>query len=90
MKNYLESGIHLRLLKTLNTALEFIMKFRNLNNAKPFLTKSNTFYFLPLEIVEHAYENRNANNLLISKRKGVGVEHDRTHRASTVSTVKEC
>ena len=50
------------------------MKFRNLNNPKPFLTNSNTFYFLPLEIVEHAYENRNADYLLISKRKGVGVE----------------
>ena len=45
------------------------MKFRNLNNPK-----SNTFCFLPLEIVEHAYENRNADYLLISKRKGVGVE----------------
>ena len=72
--NYLENGIHLRILRTLNTALEFIMKFRNPNNPKPFLTNSNTFYFLPLEIVEHAYENRKADYLLISKRKGVGVE----------------
>ena len=73
-KNYLQKGIHLRLLRTLNTALEFIMKFRNLNSPKPFLTNSNTFYFLPLEIAEHAYESRNADNLLISKRKGVRVE----------------
>ena len=68
-KNYLENGIHLRILRTLNTALEFIMIFRNLNNPK-----SNTLCFLPLEIVEHAYENRNADYLLISKRKGVWVE----------------
>ena len=73
-KTYLENGIHLRILRTLNTGLAFIMKFRNLNNPRPFLTNSNTFYFLPLEIVEHAYENRNADYLLISKRKGVGVE----------------
>ena len=73
-KNYLENGIHLRLLRTLNTDLEFSMKIRNLNNPKPFLISSNTFYFLPLEIVEHAYENRKADYLLISKRKGVGVE----------------
>ena len=50
------------------------MKIRNLNSPKPFLTNSNTFYFLPLEIVEHAYENRKADYLLISKRRGVGVE----------------
>ena len=73
-KNYLENGIHLRILRTLNTVLEFIMKFRKLNNPKPFLTNWNTLYFLSLEIVEHAYENRNADYLLISKRKGVGVE----------------
>ena len=59
----------MRISRTLNAALAFIMKFRNLNNPK-----SNTFCFLPLEIVEHAYENRNADYLLISKRKGVGVE----------------
>ena len=68
-KNYLENGIHLRILRTLNTALEFIMIFRNLNNPK-----SNTLCFLLLEIMEHAYENRNADDLLISKRKGVWVE----------------
>ena len=73
-KNYLENGIHLRLLRTLNTALEFIMKIRNLNSPKPVLTNSNTFYFLPLEIVEHAYENRKADYLLISNPKRVGVE----------------
>ena len=39
-KNYLENGIHLRILRTLNTALEFIIKVRNLNNPKPFLTNS--------------------------------------------------
>ena len=39
-KNYLENGIHLRILRTLNTALEFIITFRNLNNPKPFLTNS--------------------------------------------------
>ena len=39
-KNYLENGIHLRILLTLNTALEFIIKFRNLNNPKPFLSNS--------------------------------------------------
>ena len=50
------------------------MKIRNLNSPKPFLTNSNTFNFLPLEIVEHADENRKADYLLISKRRGVGVE----------------
>ena len=44
-RNYLENGIHLRLLRTRNTALEFIMKFRNLNSPKPFLTNLNTFIF---------------------------------------------
>ena len=39
-KNYLENGIDLRILRTLNTALEFIITFRNLNNPKPFLTNS--------------------------------------------------
>ena len=39
-KNYLENGIHLRILRTLNTALELIIKVRNLNNPKPFLTNS--------------------------------------------------
>ena len=39
-KNYLENGIHLRILRTLNTALEFIIKVSNLNNPKPFLTNS--------------------------------------------------
>ena len=39
-KNYLGNGIHLRILRTLNTALEFIIKVRNLNNPKPFLTNS--------------------------------------------------
>ena len=39
-KNYLENGIHLRILRTLNTVLEFIIKVRNLNNPKPFLTNS--------------------------------------------------
>ena len=64
----------MRLVRTLNTALEFIMKIRNLNSPKPFLTNSNTFYFFPLEIIEHVYENRKGDYLLISKRKGVGVE----------------
>ena len=64
----------MRLVRTLNTALEFIMKIRNLNSPKPFLTNSNTFYFFPLEIIEHVYENRIGDYLLISKRKGVGVE----------------
>ena len=73
-KNYQENGIHLRLLRTLNTALEFIIKIRNLNSPKPFLTNSNTFHFFPLKIVEHAYENRKADYLLISKRRRVGVE----------------
>ena len=73
-KNYLKNGMHLRLLRTLNTALEFIMKITNLNSPKPFLTNSNTFYFLLLEIVEHPYENRKADYVLISKCKGVGVE----------------
>ena len=39
-KNYLGNGIHLRILRTLNTALEFIIKVRNLNNPKLFLTNS--------------------------------------------------
>ena len=51
-KNYLENGIHLTLLRTRNTALVSIMKIRNLNSPKPFLTNLNTFYFLPLEIIE--------------------------------------
>ena len=51
-KNYLENGIHLTLLRTRNTALVSIMKIRNLNSPKPFLTNLNTFYFLPLEIIK--------------------------------------
>ena len=88
--NYLENGIHLRISRNLNTALEFIMKLRNLNNPKPFLTNSNTFYFLPLEIVEHACENRNADYLLISKRKVVGLEPAKCTLAKYLEQRRTC